>query len=136
MIAVVMDFHTGRIPNQFILISLFSGLIYQIQMQGIKALLPAILGIIFPIILLFPIFTTKGLGAGDVKLFSVIGSFLSITEYRAILMLFIVSILIGGVQSIILMCVHRKYQSTIHFSIPILFSTIFYLGGFYCVTIF
>ena len=131
MVATVMDYHTGRIPNRFILMSLSTGLIYQILEKGVQALPAVMLGIIFPIILLFPIFTIKGLGAGDVKLIAVIGSFLSITEYRAILILIIVSILIGGVQSIILMCVHRNYQPTIHFSIPILLSTIFYIGGFY-----
>lgn len=131
MVASAMDLHTGRIPNQFILISLFSGIIYQIQEQGIQALPATMLGIIFPIILLFPIFIIKGLGAGDVKLIAVIGSFLSNKGYQAILHLIILSIIIGGVQSIVLMCVHRRYQSTIHFSIPILFSTIFYIGGFY-----
>ncbi len=131
MVAAVLDFHTGRIPNRFILISLFSGIIYQIQEQGIQALPAVVLGIIFPIILLFPIFIIKGLGAGDVKLIAVIGGFLSIEEYQAILYLIIVSILIAAVQSIILICVYRKYQSTIHFSIPILLSTFFYIGGFY-----
>ncbi len=126
-----MDFHTGRIPNRFILISLFSGIIYQIHVVGIKALPAVMLGIIFPIILLFPIFIIKGLGAGDIKLIAVIGSFLSMSEYQAILNLIILSILIGGVQSIILMCVHRRYQTTIHFSIPILVSTFLYIGGFY-----
>ena len=131
MVATVLDIHTGKIPNRFILLSLFSGFIYQILTKGVLILPVSMLGTIFTIILLFPLFIMKGLGAGDVKLFAVIGSFLSITEYQTILNLIILSLLIGGVQSIILICVHRKYQSKIHFTIPILLSTLFYIGGLY-----
>ena len=131
MVATVLDIHTGKIPNRFILLSLFSGFIYQILTKGVLILPASMLGTIFTIILLFPLFIMKGLGAGDVKLFAVIGSFLSITEYQTILNLIILSLLIGGVQSIILICVHRKYQSKIHFTIPILLSTLFYIGGLY-----
>ena len=131
MVATVLDIHTGKIPNRFILLSLFSGFIFQILTKGVLILPASMLGTIFTIILLFPLFIMKGLGAGDVKLFAVIGSFLSITEYQTILNLIILSLLIGGVQSIILICVHRKYQSKIHFTIPILLSTLFYIGGLY-----
>lgn len=121
----------GRIPNQLILTGLFLGFVYQIHQNGSSAAPASLLGIIFPIILLYPVFILKGLGAGDIKLFAVIGCFLGITQYEAIFILIALSFFCGAVQSIILMCLRRRILSTIHFTIPIFISAIFYMEGFY-----
>ena len=131
MIAVALDIQTNRIPNVFIIISLIAGLSYQIHFLGFQAIPISILGTLFPIILLFPIFIARGLGAGDLKLFAVVGVFLSVMQYKKIVFIIFVSMGVGAIQAIILICVKRKYQPTIHFSIPILISTMLSLGGAY-----
>ena len=131
MIATVMDLHTGLIGNPFILISFGATLIYQILVPGIQAIPTSLLGLIFSILLLFPVFIMRGLGAGDVKLFGIIGCFFTVSRYREILILIFLSLIIGLIQAAILSCVKHKFQRKIHFSIPILISTIIYTGGFY-----
>lgn len=131
MMATVMDVQTGCIRNSFILISFGAALIHQILVPGIQAVPISLLGILFSILLLFPLFMIKGLGAGDVKLFGIIGCFLTICQYREILILIFLSLIIGLIQAMILSGVTRKFQRKIHFSIPILISTIIYTGGFY-----
>jgi len=131
MIATVMDLQTGRIENSFMLISFAATLLYQILVKGIQVIPISLLGLIFSILLLFPVFMMRGLGAGDVKLFGIIGCFLTVNQYQKILILILLSLIIGLIQAAILSCVKHKFQRKIHFSIPILISTLIYTGGFY-----
>ncbi|MDD2972325.1 MAG: A24 family peptidase [Lachnospiraceae bacterium] len=131
LVATVMDIHTGRIQNQFLLISLIAGLIHQILRSGLQTIPTSLMGLILSILILFPLFMIKGLGAGDVKLFGIIGFFLSSNQYRELFTLMFAALIIGVIQAVILTCVKRRYQKKIHFTIPILLSTILYTGGFY-----
>lgn len=130
-IATVMDVQTGGIRNSYILISLGAALLHQILVPGVQAIPTSLLGTLFSIFVLFPIFMIRCLGAGDVKLFGIIGCFLTANQYREILILIFLSLIIGLIQSAILSCATHKFQRKIHFSIPILISTILYTGGFY-----
>ncbi len=75
LLAVRMDLRSYKISNHLILIGIITGFlfdVYEYGQAGISLWLP---GILLPVILLFPLFIIKALGAGDIKLFSVIGSF-------------------------------------------------------------
>ncbi len=70
-----MDLRSYKISNHLILTGIITGILfdfYEYGQAGISSWLP---GILLPVILLFPLFLIKVLGAGDIKLFSVIGSF-------------------------------------------------------------
>lgn len=127
----MQDLQTGKISNQLILMSHIAGLFYQLYVNGLQGIFAGVCGSIFSIILLFPIFTIHGLGAGDIKLIAVVSCFLSIVQYRTILIFIVVSIFAGALQSILQRLIHHKFQRTIHFSIPILVSAILHMGGVY-----
>ncbi|WP_272481970.1 prepilin peptidase [Anaeromicropila populeti] len=73
--AMVQDIKQSKVSNYFIFSGYICSLIFQIiigQVNGVKVWG---LGVIIPIVCLCLLFYTKMLGAGDIKLFSVIGGF-------------------------------------------------------------
>lgn len=74
------------------------GFAFQIYECGRKGIVLGLFGSILPIVLLFLLFLFKVLGAGDIKLFSVVGSFYGASF---VFQTIIIAFLIGGVMSII-----------------------------------
>ncbi len=56
-----------------------------------------LLGAVFPIIIMWPLFYIRALGAGDIKLLSVLGSFYG---YKVILSFMVISLFFGAILSI------------------------------------
>lgn len=75
--AAVQDMVRGKISNRLILAGLLAALICRILQGGIRAILPYLGNIIFPVIVLYLFYLAGILGAGDIKLFSVIGGFIT-----------------------------------------------------------
>ena len=74
--AVIMDFRTGRIRNWFLAAAAAAGAFLRILACG--ALWYEVLGTAaFPILAFWLLFRMHALGAGDIKLFSVVGCFWS-----------------------------------------------------------
>lgn len=80
IIAVGMDLKRMRISNRLILISLGMALIRRYFCEGIPGIFTGIILISIPIILLYLLFLAGALGAGDIKLFSVVGGFVNLRE--------------------------------------------------------
>ena len=76
--AVYTDYRQNRIPNWIIIFGLISGCFISYMYGGIGMLLEGLLGMVLPIVLLYPVFVIGGMGAGDLKLFAVVGSYLGI----------------------------------------------------------
>ena len=76
--AAVYDLREGRIPNRLILAGVFLGMLRIAVCR--MAFPPYLIGILIPILFLFPFFSIGTLGAGDIKLISMIGFFLSPKE--------------------------------------------------------
>lgn len=72
-VAVVMDIQSFRISNRLIVSGFVSGLFLQVLEAGVKGLGVFILNVSIPIILFYLLFLIRALGAGDIKLFSMIG---------------------------------------------------------------
>ena len=72
-VAVVMDIQSFRVSNRLIVSGLISGLFLQVLEEGVKGLGVFILNVSIPIILFYLLFLIRALGAGDIKLFSMIG---------------------------------------------------------------
>lgn len=133
-VATLMDLHRGKIKNEIILLGYLLGLISLICQGRPEKLFYALSGLLFPIVLLYPIFLIRGLGAGDIKLFSVIGCFLS---YKDTFYCILLAFLIGGIISLfklfflkVLLHSGKPFsQYTIHFSVPISLSLILITGG-------
>ncbi len=71
-VAAVGDMRTGRIRNRLILTGLGIGLFYQIWEEGLFGIIIFLVQVTIPVIILFLLFLMRVLGAGDIKLFSII----------------------------------------------------------------
>ncbi len=72
--AAWMDVRTCRISNRLIISGLLLGLLIQIQEYGVWGIGIFLVNVSIPVILLYLLFLMRALGAGDIKLFSVISS--------------------------------------------------------------
>ena len=75
--AAVSDFYRGKIPNILIVIGCCYGMVRLLYHQDILRALP---GIIFPVTVLFPLYKIGTIGAGDIKLLSMLGFYFSFME--------------------------------------------------------
>lgn len=103
LLAAVMDFYEGKIPNLLILTGCCYGLIRMIYYHDVLKSIP---GILFPIIVLFPIYKIGVIGAGDIKLFSMIGFYFTFMET---LFCIFTSFVLGAVFSAISIVRHENF---------------------------
>lgn len=95
-----MDLKETRIRNPWIWGSWLAAIIWQLIRLGPGGLFFFLTGAGAPILCLFPLFRCRMLGAGDIKLFSVLGGFFGVfTIFRCM----ICSFLIGAVFSAVLL---------------------------------
>lgn len=155
--AVLMDFLMEKVINSFICLGLAVGLGYQILIRGCAGITVFVPGILVPVLLLLPLFYFRMLGAGDIKVFSVLGGILG---YPAILEVMFCSFLLGAVLSFafLISCgnlrerfsyffnyLYQYYETgelysytqqgkrpeNFHFTVPILLGVMLYAGGFF-----
>lgn len=97
VMAAAMDIRSMRISNRLILAGLVMSLVLRIWEGGAAEILPFLWNITFPVILFYLFYLTGVLGAGDIKLFSMIGGFINFTMlWNCIVSAF----LIGAVMSL------------------------------------
>lgn len=102
MTAVWMDLKTDKISNRLILFGLFLGLPYQIILNGARGILVFLLNGCVPILVFFLFYRIKALGAGDIKLLSVLGVFLDKDQYFCTIMYIFASAVVIGVMKLLL----------------------------------
>lgn len=155
-IAMIMDIFTGKIRNCFILIGFCSAISCQIFEHRMSGIANFAFGAGVAVLILFSLFALGFLGAGDVKLFAVVGGFLGA---RGVILCIMISFLLGAVYAVWKMVWRRNMkerfqyfcnylkttvmmgkieaygqsfeeeQAVLHFSPGILFAVIIYLGG-------
>lgn len=96
--AMIFDLISYKVPNQFILAGVGISLGFGIYEQGLSGIIQWGIGIIVPFGILFLCYFIHVIGAGDIKLFSVIGSFLGVNQLVRIMIL---AFIIGAVMSLI-----------------------------------
>lgn len=107
MCAVIGDLSKMRISNLLILSGLISGIFYRMICLGERHYLLLVLGILFPVILFFPLFLLRAMGAGDIKLMAVTGAFFTIREN---LKCIVIAILLGGVIALIKLLFYKNLR--------------------------
>lgn len=112
MAAVYTDYKQNRIPNWMIVFGVFSGCFISFIHGGLGMLLEGIIGMILPIVLLYPVFMIGGIGAGDLKLFAVAGSYLGI---KGIIFSFVIAFLIGATISLVKMMYFHNFKDRIYY---------------------
>lgn len=73
VIVVAEDIKSYTIKNSFIIIGIIGSFLLSNVPMTLETLMQWSLGVIVPIIVLFLLYIGRGLGAGDIKVFSVIG---------------------------------------------------------------
>ena len=133
--AVVMDFGNGRISNRLIVSGLIWGLAFRLLGEGSAGAVHFLMNISIPVILLFLLFSLHIMGAGDIKLFSIAGGFLTLTQLCYLIpAAFVVGAVIGAGK-----IVYKKL--TVGYAIGtktfMNFNWIFYrgLGVGYCINL-
>lgn len=80
VIAMMQDIRSGRVSNRLILLGLLIGLICKVQESEVRGIYLFLRNVSVPVILFYLLFLMHVLGAGDIKLFSMIGGILTIEE--------------------------------------------------------
>lgn len=94
-----MDFGNEKISNRLIVSGLIWGLAFRLLGEGSAGLVHFLMNISIPVILLFLLFQMRVLGAGDIKLFSVAGAFLTTRQLLYLIpVAFVAAAVIGGVK--------------------------------------
>lgn len=133
MMAVVTDFREMKIRNRLIASGLLMGLAFRVFVEGSVGIVHFLVNISVPVILLFLFFRLRALGAGDIKLFSVAGAFLTLRQLLYLMAgSFLIAALIGAGKIVYLLCTagySGKKKTLIHFSFAILVSYFIVVWG-------
>lgn len=97
-IAVVMDVHRKKISNRLILLGLAVAFLFRMIADGSLGIIPYLINITVPVLMFFLFFLFGAIGAGDIKLFSLIGGFIS---FQQLGMCITASLIAGAVLSLI-----------------------------------
>ena len=128
-----MDFQTGKISNRLIVSGLIWGLAFRLMGDGMAGVLPFLIHISIPVILFILLFQIRAIGAGDIKLFSVAGGFLSIRQLLYLLLTAFVVAAGIGVFKLLYQLKTVGYQmgsrTLIHFSTAILIAYFIVVWG-------
>ena len=112
MAAVYMDYRQNRIPNWMVIFGIISGFVISYVHGGIGTVLEGFLGMFLPIIFLYPLFMIGAIGAGDLKLFAVAGSYLGI---KGITISFMVAFMVGAIISLVKMLRFHNFKERIYY---------------------
>lgn len=93
-----MDLKTDRVPNQYIILGYLTGAFLNLQSYGIRGTIVFLVKSLWPIVLLYILFYIRAVGAGDIKLISVMSSYL---EPSTTVHVVIASVFVGAIISII-----------------------------------
>lgn len=97
IMAVLMDFRYDRIYNGWIIFGILLGLSLCILIKGWNGIYDAVAAMLISFCILYPVYKIGALGAGDVKLLIMVGSFISVNQ---LLRIIIFSFIIGSVFSV------------------------------------
>lgn len=120
ILAVAEDVRKMKISNRLIVSGLVLGLAFRLFGEGITGMLHFLLNISIPVILLFLLYHMHVIGAGDIKLISVVSSFFSWNQTAALVMVaFFTAAVFGLLKKIFLIFTAGhpwNSRTTIHFS--------------------
>lgn len=131
--AVYTDMRQTRISNRLIVFGLFIGFVFRLWSEGSMGVLFYVVNIFIPVIFLFLLFQMRALGAGDIKLFSMLGAFISTEQLLKLMALAFCIGALMGICKIIYQFIFLRFElgklTQIHFSPAILIAYILVVGG-------
>lgn len=112
-LAAVWDLWKKKIPNPIILAGFILGLVRILPGQDAKSVLDHFVGILLPLLICAPLYLMGTLGAGDIKLFSLAGCFLSAWETLHCIFL---SFILAGIISLVFMVKKKLLISRLEYA--------------------
>jgi Flp pilus assembly protein protease CpaA len=114
-LATVFDARSYTIPNQLIVLGYLAGFVTSLTSQGIKGIAHFLLMAIWPIGLLMLLYICgKSMGAGDIKLFSVMATLVGVS---ATVKTFVLSVILAGITIIAISTYEgRLLRRKLHYS--------------------
>jgi prepilin peptidase CpaA len=104
------DFRTRRIPNWITVPGALTGIALQSWFGGIHGTFAAVAGCLLGIAIFVGLFIAGGMGAGDVKLFGAVGSFVG---PQALVLIFVLTGLLGGIAALGLSLYRGRLRETL-----------------------
>ncbi len=111
-IAVLMDLKYDRIYNYWIVFGIFLGLVLNISENGRYGAGNSLISMLLSFCVLYPLYKIGGLGAGDVKLFIMTGSFIKADRLPVVIM---ISFIIGAVPAVVKMLSERNFRERMYY---------------------
>lgn len=122
-----------KISNRLIAFGLICGLAYRITGEGAAGIIHFLVNVSIPVIFLFLLYRLHVVGAGDIKLFSVISGFLSLRQMEYIVAISFLTAAAAGIIKLFYLSCTVGYQWTkrtlIHFSAFIFLGYIIVVWG-------
>jgi prepilin peptidase CpaA len=109
LVAGVYDILYRRIPNWLVLSALLLAFLLNGFLYLGDGLLRSALGMALALLIYFPLYVLRGMGAGDVKLMAAIGALVGPANWFFI---FVVSALLGGVLAVLLTLARGRFLKT------------------------
>lgn len=123
--AVVFDFKTFRIPNRLNFLGFITGVIYSLIQYGFREAGKSILWSAITIAALFALYVSGVLGAGDIKLYAALSTFV----HMKIIYIFVVSFVAAALYGAVLVIKRGggvlRERTCIHMSLPVFVSVLF-----------
>jgi prepilin peptidase CpaA len=107
--AGIYDLRYRRIPNWLVLTGVLVGLALNVLLFGITGLERAGLGLGLALLIYFPLYLLRAMGAGDAKLMAAIGSIVGPGNWIG---LFMVTAILGGITALIVLLFARRVRKT------------------------
>src|SRR6267142_4901700 len=104
------DFRTSRIPNWITVPGAALGFVLQAWYGGIHGAMVSLAGAGLGLGIFIALYIAGGMGAGDVKLFGAVGS---LVGPQAVILVFVLSGLLGGIAAVVLSVFHKRLRKTL-----------------------
>ncbi len=108
--AAVTDIRWRKIPNALAVTAFLSGFVVNTALGGTDGFLRAAAGAGLALLVYFPLFVLRGMGAGDVKLMAAIGA---LAGPRPWFWIFVVSAVLGAAAGLVLALSRGRLRSTL-----------------------
>ncbi|MCS6953295.1 MAG: A24 family peptidase [Bryobacterales bacterium] len=123
LVAGVYDLRYRRIPNWLTLSALLFGVALNASRFGWSGLQSAAAGLGLAVVIYFPMYLVRGMGAGDVKLMAALGSIVGPAHWFTI---FLISSILGALCAVALLAWKGRLRRTLQ-NVGFMLKELFYL---------
>ena len=117
LIGAITDLRTRKIPNWLTLGSVPVGLVLGFVFGGVGGLAVSFMAMLLALVIYFPLYALRAMGAGDAKLMAAVATFIGPLMW---LHLFFAASLIGGLVAILFTAAKGQFRNTLSKSVQIL----------------